>query len=134
MKHRKATARPKGELPPLTPSIPDLDRDAFERAIAWVRQHGAAIEVAAIEATLTREGLAAAGEHAAYIAQCRTLGLRPWQCPPCDARGEVPADVYGWRPSELALKCRLEDAGLSRFEPDPLSALARLASTRQWSA
>jgi hypothetical protein len=116
MKHRNTAARPKRELPSLTPAIPDLDRDAFGRAIVWVRQHGEAIEIAAIEATLKREGLAAAGEHAAYIAQCGTLGLRPWESPP----------AYGWRPSELALKCRLEDAGLSRYEPDPLSALARV--------
>jgi hypothetical protein len=33
--------------------------------------------------------------------------------------------VYGCRPGEIALRNRLKAAGLSLFEPDPLSALAR---------
>jgi len=126
MRHPKATTRPKRELPSLTLVISDLDRIAFEKAIAWVRQHGEPIEVAAIETALTREGLTAAGEHAAYIAQYRTLQLRPWQCPPCHARDEVAVDIYGRRPGELELRDRLVSAGLSVYEPDPLSALARV--------
>jgi len=41
--------------------------------------------------------------------------------------GPAPGDpnVYGARPGEIALRDRLLAAGLSRFEPDPLSALAR---------
>jgi hypothetical protein len=125
MRHPKATTRPKRELPPLTPAISDLDRIAFEKAIAWVRQHGEPIEVRAIE-TMLRQGLAAAGEHASYTAQCRTLRLRPWQCPPCHAGDEVAVDIYGRRPGELELRDRLVSAGLSVYEPDPVSALARV--------
>jgi hypothetical protein len=128
MRHPKTTTRPKIELPPLTSQIRGSDQDAFERAITWVRQHGEPIEVRAIETALTREGLTAAGEHAAYIAQCRTLQLRPWQCPPCHARDEVAVDIYGRRPGELELRDRLVSAGLSVYEPDPLSALARVGA------
>lgn len=67
------------------------------------------------------------GEYAAYHCQMRSLRLRPWQCPPCDANGEVdPAegDGYGNRPDEGGLRQRLTRAGLSVFEPDPMAAIS----------
>jgi hypothetical protein len=119
MRHPKHSTKPKADLPP--PTTPAQDRDAFGRAIEWVRQHGNAAQ---IEDKLRCEGFEAAGEFAAYSAQCDTLRLRPWQAPPCHVRGTVPSDVYGCRPGEIALRDRLLAAGLSLFEPDPLSALA----------
>ena len=62
-----------------------------------------------------------------YHCQMRSLRLRPWQCPPCDANGEVdPAegDGYGNRPDEVGLRQRLTRAGLSVFEPDPMAAIS----------
>jgi len=125
VRHLKQRATPKTELPPLSPEIDALDADAFRRAIAWCRSHG---DADAIERTWAREGFEAAGHSAAYSAQCTTLRLKPWQCPPCDACGQAPGDpnVYGARPAEVELRDRLLAAGLSVYEPDPLSALARL--------
>jgi hypothetical protein len=117
MRHPKRSAKPKADLP-----SPAQDRDAYGRAIEWVRQNG---DAAQIEDKLRCEGFEAAGEFAAYSAQCDTLRLRPWQAPPCHVRGTDPdPNVYGCRPGEIALRDRLLAAGLSLFEPDPLSALA----------
>jgi hypothetical protein len=56
-----------------------------------------------------------AASFAAYSLQADALGLRPWQTPPAMA-GD---------PAAAALVRRLRAAGLSRYEPDPLAALAK---------
>jgi hypothetical protein len=127
MKHAKHDAEPKPDLPPLSPEIDPLDQDAFERAIAMMRQRDP-MHAAQIDGKLAHEGFAAAGRFAAYAMQCDTLRLRPWECPPCDAKGDAvdPAIVgYGYGRAEISLRNRLQGAGLSIYEPDPLAALTR---------
>jgi hypothetical protein len=66
---------------------------------------------------------------AAYGCQLRTLKLRPWQCPPCWANDEIDPtqpDRYGNMPDEVRFLQRMLAAGISRYEPDPLSALAAI--------
>jgi hypothetical protein len=66
-------------------------------------------------------------QFASYCVQGRLLGLQPWQNPPMYARLSDLDRPYGdpraARESAELLK-RLLDAGLSRFEPTPLQALA----------
>jgi hypothetical protein len=72
------------------------------------------------------------GAYAAYACQMRTLGLRPWQCPPAHAgavRGKRRGREYCEQPDALALLKRLLDNNLSRYEPDPLRALERIQSS-----
>jgi hypothetical protein len=128
MKHTKHRAMPKPELPPLSPEVDPRDADALRRAIAWCRAHG---DGDRIEREWAHDGFEAAGLTAVYSAQCTTLRLTPWQAPPCHVRGasDAPSDDYGHRSSELALRDRLLAAGLSVYEPDPLSALARVTKT-----
>jgi hypothetical protein len=123
MKHSKQRAKRKAELPALSPALPALDQDAFERAIKMMRQHSPA-SAAQIDDKLACEGFASAGKFASYCMQCETLRLKPWEAPPMDAQGGdvVDPNVYGC-PGEVALHNRLKAAGLSLFEPDPLSAL-----------
>jgi hypothetical protein len=123
VKHSKRSAKLKTEPAPSTFAPSDRDKHAYARAIEWVRRQSPAY-ANQIETKLRCEGFEAAGEFAAYVAQCENLRLRPWQCPPCGARGEPPGEnVYGHRPEEIELRDRLEAAGLSRYEPDPLAAL-----------
>jgi hypothetical protein len=126
MRHTKRNAKPKVELPPISPDITALDRDAFERAIEMMRQHSPR-EAARIDDKLQREGFDSAGKFASYCMQCDTLRLKPWEAPPMHAQGGdiIDPNVYGYRPGEVALHNRLKAAGLSLFDPDPLSALAR---------
>jgi hypothetical protein len=107
----------------------DLDRDAFERAIAQMQaedagSHGRQL----IDALLAKQqSFEETGETAAYYCQCKALRLKPWQSPPMYAqpRADGPDDgSAGWKRAEL-LAYRLLTAGLSKFEPDPLDALER---------
>ena len=65
------------------------------------------------------------GAFTAGVCQVRSLQLKPWECPPCDtANVKEPFDVYGSRASEVELLRRMLAAGVSRFDPDPIAALA----------
>ena len=105
------------------------DREALERAIVALRRDTATREQ--IEAKLRDEPWQAAGEFAAYAAQCDSLGLRPWQTPPCwitdlAATLRLPfGDPRGEREAAELLR-KMLNCGLSRFEPDPLAALDRV--------
>jgi hypothetical protein len=65
------------------------------------------------------------GAFAAGVCQVRSLQLKPWECPPCDtANVKEPSDNYGSRPGEVALLRKMLSFGLSRYDPNPLKALA----------
>jgi hypothetical protein len=111
----------------VTNQLSDVDRDAFERAIEiasrepWQRRR--------IEAKFEKgESFDNVGRAAAYHCQIAALDLQPWQDPVMYAglrRGDE-----GYVRANLELLQRLLDAGLSRFEPDPLTALEQ-AGQRQ---
>jgi hypothetical protein len=76
-----------------------------------------------------QSGWRIAAEHASYHFQIKALKLRPWEPPPPwvrDIEGYLEAGddgVGGWyRAAQLAQ--RLLEAGLSLYEPDPITALA----------
>jgi hypothetical protein len=58
----------------------------------------------------------------AYCGQVDNLGLKVWQDPP------MCAGLRPDQPDSLALLVKLVGAGLSRFEPDPIAALAEARS------
>jgi hypothetical protein len=127
-RHVKTSAKPKAELPPLSPAVSALDHDAFTRAIEMMRAKDK-LHADQINYKLEHEGFAAAGKFAAYSCQCDGLGVRPWEAPPMDAHDDLAAadpSIYGYRPKEIGLLVRLLAAGLSRFEPDPLAALQKV--------
>lgn len=103
------------------------DRDALKRAIEMAGTGTLDPIVAeAVERLSKSETLDEVGRYAAYHLQVKSLRLRPWQAPPCDANDEIdPAegDRPGNMPGEVGLRQRLKRAGLSVFEPDVLGAL-----------
>jgi hypothetical protein len=60
-------------------------------------------------------------EFAAYSCQVDALGLKPWQPPPChvDPDHPEPGDE-----TAAALLQRMLQNGVSRWDPDPMAALA----------
>jgi hypothetical protein len=94
-----------------------VDRDALRRALVMVRAQspGRAKQIAAMLEDQPWEDVA---EFAAYSCQCENLGLKPWQDPPLFA--ELRPD----QPDAMAVLVKLVGAGLSRYEPDPIAALA----------
>jgi hypothetical protein len=106
-----------------------VDEDALRRAIEIVRLKSPA-DREQIDHKLASEAWEDVGSFASYSAQSDALGLKPWQTPPCwvdDLVGDINRGNDGVVGNYAAAKLlqRLLDAGLSRFEPDPLGALAR---------
>jgi hypothetical protein len=108
-------------------AISDVDRDALERALAIMLRHR---ELGGDKRRIAegQEPWDAIAHHAAVSCQIASMGLKPWQVAPCeveinqtDARGN---EHHRTRHASLTLE-RLLHAGLSRFEPNPPSALAR---------
>jgi hypothetical protein len=123
-------ARTKRTRPTKRSEFSEIDRDAFRRAIEIVRANADEARREQIDDKLATEEWEEVGEFAAYAAQCASLKLKPWQSPPIwirDLEGALklpPDDHRGERNAAELLK-RLLDSGLSRYEPDPLRALAR---------
>jgi hypothetical protein len=98
------------------------DLEAMRRAIATLRTDPELGDT--VEALLRDQGEQAAGTFAVGVLQVRSLRLKAWQCPPCDSTNKHPSNHYGCRPNEVALLRRMLALGISRFEPDPIAALA----------
>ena len=106
-----------------------IDREALTRALKMARAESEQ-ERGHIDRVLAQDGWQRAAETASYHCQGTRLRLRPWQPPPCwcrDPEGDLAAgnDGIGGRYAAALLTQRLLAAGLSRYEPDPIAALAR---------
>ncbi len=100
-----------------------VDREALERAIKLAREQDAGRRQQ-IDGKLKSESWEAVGRFASYFCQSRSLKLRPWQWPPCWVTIDDQDDGLGGRKAAAMLLRRLLDAGLSKFEPDPLNAIS----------
>jgi hypothetical protein len=100
-----------------------IDRDALRRCIAIVRQENAA-RAEQIDDFLREREWDDVGEFCSYCVQMKNLCLRPWEMPP----SSVDTDDEG--PAGDLLR-RLVNAGLSKYEPDPVAALAEKAAAAQ---
>jgi hypothetical protein len=99
-----------------------VDRDALKRALALLRNEPEYRDQ--IAAKLETEPWEQVAEFAAYCCQIDNLGLKVWQDPP------VCAELRPDQPDSLALLVKLLGHGLSRFEPDPVQALAAVRGGR----
>jgi hypothetical protein len=108
--------------------VASLDPNHFEVAdtpllCAFVR--ACALERRSAETCKFGSSWEECGTLACVILQSRNLRLKPWDWPPCEIIDgfEVPATIEGREPA-VALAQRMTAAGLSRFEPDPIAAIA----------
>jgi hypothetical protein len=104
----------------VTETLSAIDRDALTRALA--------IAMASDEPgrrEQDRDWIAAA-RSAAYACQRRALQLKPSQSPPCYADAHPSHDGHA---DAAALLKRLLDNNLSRWEPDPIGALAAVEAS-----
>ncbi len=107
-----------------------VDREALERAYAMDPDRNPALDEP-INRRLDPERWCAAARSAAYACQCAALRPKPWQPVPANGYVAVTDDdrEYGpvmGRAAAAELLRRLLAAGLSRYEPDPIGALARV--------
>jgi hypothetical protein len=104
----------------------EIDLNALERALVACRAEGAA-RAKQLDSKLRDEPWEEVAQFASYCAQGRALDLMPWQSPPCHANLRALSEPFGdpraARESAELLK-KMRALGLSRFEPDPLAAIA----------
>jgi hypothetical protein len=102
-----------------------IDYAALTRAMTLARGESAA-RFAQIDAMAASGPWEEVAKFASYCCQTSALNLMPWQNPPMYTSlvdlDKPFGDTRGSRESAELLK-RLLDAGLSKFEPDPLRAL-----------
>ena len=105
-----------------------VDRNALERAIEITKAESPG-RAAQIASKLKDESWRSVAEFAAYCCQHRALATRPWELAPVSVDEDDPIpDGDDHRRTGRAIKLlrRLLRAGLSRFEPQPLEALAKM--------
>jgi hypothetical protein len=111
-------------------TISDLDLDALRRALAWgvgFQQRNPQLKV--FPEPMPKEGSPAwlkLAEHLASNAQSHSLGLKPWQSPPLDVEVTGCAN----NDDEIALCQHMRDLGISRYEPDPPTAISEAIERR----
>ena len=96
-----------------------VDRDALERAMQIAQRDP--LRAAQLQSKLKDEPWIEVAEFASYSCQIHALNLKPWQSPPCteDEDDPTPHD----KAAQTLLR-RMLAAGVSRYDPDPLKALA----------
>jgi hypothetical protein len=103
----------------------DRDLEALERAVKQAKK----ISPGQIERKLETEDWLSVAKFAAFSCQIDSLKLFPHQMPPCELDlahiNNIAPDDKIWSGAARMLKKMLA-ADLSRYEPDPLAALARM--------
>jgi hypothetical protein len=93
-------------------ALDPVDREALQRCVDLMLRDRELGEL--VRAKLRDEPWRSVAEFCSYSCQMDALRLKPWEHPP----------AWGGTPDADALVERLRACGLSRFEPDPGSALA----------
>jgi hypothetical protein len=112
-----------------------IDEEALTRAIEMTRANGGP-DAVQIENKLRNEPWEQVARFAAYCHQCDNLHLMPHQSPPCwvdDMEAVLAAGddgILGKYAAATLLK-RMLAAGLSIYEPDPITALERTKRTKE---
>jgi hypothetical protein len=102
----------------------DRDRKAMQSAIKELSR-SEPTWAATLTNMLQSQPFEQVGAFAAGVCQVKNLQLKAWECPPCDSF-ETQSDCYGARPAEIRLLQRMLRAGVSRYHPNPMQALAAL--------
>jgi hypothetical protein len=116
-------------------NLDPLDRAALECALSLTMAEAGPDRIAQVQAALKDEGWFAAAWGCVYNRQIDALGLTPWERPPCcidDADAAIaagPEGQYGHRDYAAGqLLARMLSHGVSKFDPDPLGAIAKAAT------
>jgi hypothetical protein len=119
------------------PELTERDLDALRRAMKWgvgfqAREPQLRVFPDVMPAEGTEEWIKLA-MHLVHSAQVSSLGLMPWQVPPCDA-DDVAHGGWGGKPDEVELRQKMIRLGISVLEPDPPAAIAKAEAKRKRTA
>ena len=95
------------------------DREALTQALAMCRAESDA-RAWQIDSMLEDRPWAEVARFAASCCQSRSLHLEPWSLPPCSVSEDDDSDVDA---DAVKLLREMLAAGVSRYHPDPLTAL-----------
>jgi hypothetical protein len=114
------------------------DRAAMRRAIALTRAESEP-RCRQVDAKLASEPWEKVGAFCAYHCQMRTLGLAPWQRPPClieDPEVVLLAsdDGFSGKHNAARLLQRMRRLRVSKFDPNPMKAIEAAEKTRPSAA
>jgi hypothetical protein len=113
--------------------LDDVDREALERAMKIAQRDPLRAEH--LRSKLEDQPWREVAEFAAYSCQIDALSLKPWQDPPViiDEDADEPNNSADRAPNTAARKLlrQMLRAGVSRYEPDPLTALRQAARKRR---
>ena len=104
--------------------LDDVDRDALQRAMEIAQRDPLRAEH--LRSKLEDEPWIEVAEFAAYSCQIESLSLKPWQSPPVHIDEDAIEPNSAEREPNTAARKLLRQmlrAGVSRYEPDPLTAL-----------
>jgi hypothetical protein len=109
------------------PNLDPVDRDALQACIDIARCDPERADQIAHK--LQHDTWDEAATFACYAVQMDSLGLKPWQSPICyiDENNPNPNE---WDKAGQVLLRKMLRAGISRYDPDPLAALAARARRR----
>jgi hypothetical protein len=116
-----------------TDDLDPLDREALERSLALAMADPERREQ--LQSKLTGDQFSQpepwfdVALFASTVQQRKSLALAPWQWPPCEVEEDENYTHPDERDAQRLLRQMLR-AGLSRFEPDPLAALAKAKTNK----
>ena len=105
-------------------TLSDVDRDALKRCIEMARTYPRRSEQ--IDWKIKYDGWKDTAKFCAYLCQSKNLHLEIQEFPPCWLLDvdDTAGPAFKRKPEAAKLLRRLLTAHLSRFEPDPIAALA----------
>src|SRR5262249_18190397 len=113
--------------------LSEIDRDALERAMQLARRDP--LRAQQLDSKLADESWVEVAKFAASCVQGAVLHLKPWQSPPMriDEHADADQPMRNFCDNDqpaIRLLRRMLAAGISRYEPDPLTALAAAKKRR----
>jgi hypothetical protein len=114
--------------------LADHDRAALQAALSQILDGPDRGRASQIEAMLTDTSWFEVARFASYILQGDVLGLKPWESPPCHIGDpdELGADHRDHAGAKLLRK--MLAAGVSRYAPDPIGAIALAKAVKKAAA
>jgi hypothetical protein len=106
-------------------SLIDADIDALQRCMEIARQDR--LRAGQLDDKLSDEPWSAVARFASRVVQGRALKLKPWQEPPCCVSPEGPERDH----AAQRLLRKMLAAGVSRYDPDPVAAIARAGASQE---
>jgi hypothetical protein len=101
----------------------EIDREALNRALQMSLDGADRDHAQQVREELSELGWWEATTTAVYHHQCKTLGLKPWESPPCHCNDDDSKERKERDHAAFQLLKRMLAHNVSKWEPDPVAAI-----------